>query len=189
MTPPRSAMLQNKHLVCGAICCAVLIVVKGGLDKTHPCVQYEIDDYTSSMMPLKKLSGVTRDVCFMECRRHQRGIYPCRAFHFLQTQMGSVNYCQKIAHVWRTPFLSEQLMCVYLPVSPWHHGVVSTRALAPGIGSHILCCLGKPFIWIVLSGVLGMLFVFSTKACGCRVDGIIHGKCWRSSWGVTYMQV
>ena len=62
------------------------IFAKGDVNKKRLCVQYEMTDYNSSMIPLKKMSGMTRSSCFVECVRHQQGRSPCRAFHFRQLE-------------------------------------------------------------------------------------------------------
>ena len=56
----------------------------GNFNKKRLCLQYEMHDYNSSRIPLKKLSAVTRSACFVECVRHQQGSSPCQAFHFRQ---------------------------------------------------------------------------------------------------------
>ena len=51
--------------------------------------------------------------------------------------------------------------------TPWCHGVVLTRALAPGSGSQIQCPWEKPSVWVTFSGLSGM-FMFFIKTCGCQ---------------------
>ena len=78
---PKRNMFGDASLACAVFYCA-LAFARGDINKTRLCLQYEIDDYNSSMIPLKTLSGVNRSVCFMECVRHQMVSPPCRAFHF-----------------------------------------------------------------------------------------------------------
>ena len=79
-------MLSNTYLAWAACWGALISFTKGKFEKTRLCIQYEIDDYNSTLFPLKQISGVTRNACFIECVRYQRGISPCRAFHFRQSE-------------------------------------------------------------------------------------------------------
>ena len=78
----RTKMVHDANLTCGVFWALLVLFARGDFYKKRLCIQYEIDDYKSSKIPLKKLSAVTQSVCFMECVRHQKGSSPCRAFHF-----------------------------------------------------------------------------------------------------------
>ena len=82
------------QLSCGVFLGALVLLAKGDHTKMRLCIQYEMEDYNSSMIPLKKLSEVTRGACFVECLRHQQGSSPCRAFHFRQVQ----GICELLPH-------------------------------------------------------------------------------------------
>ena len=80
----RRNMFRDTILVCGIFWGMLLLAAKGNISKQRLWVQYIVDDYNSTMIPLKKLSVVTQSVCFVKCVRHQPGSSPCRAFHFRQ---------------------------------------------------------------------------------------------------------
>ena len=79
-------MFLDANMTCGVFLGVLVLFARGDYNKKRLCVQYEMDDYNSSMVPLKKMSGVTHSACFVECVRHQQGGSPCRAFHFRKAE-------------------------------------------------------------------------------------------------------
>ena len=78
----RGKMLYNANLLYAVLLGALITLSMGLSHKTRLCLQYEIDDYNSTALPLKQIYGVDRGACLMECVRHQQGGSPGRAFQF-----------------------------------------------------------------------------------------------------------
>ena len=113
-------LCNNTNLVCTLLLDGLLSLTKGRLHRTCLCMQYVIKDYNSSLIQLKQISEVTRDVCLI-CVRYQQRNSPCRAFNFPQTE----GICELLAGDIRcmTDSTSPGTMYVHLSecesVSPW----------------------------------------------------------------------
>ena len=137
-------MANDPHLACGMLLWGVLVLLaKADISKQRLCIQYEVADYNSSMIPQKKLFGMSWNSCFVQCVRHQPQRSPCRAFHFRQEE----GVCE---------LLPEDIKCMadnMTPGTTYVHlsdceAVVPWRGINPNPG---------PLEWVtVRSGVHGL---------------------------------
>ena len=79
-------MLRDTSLLGAVLWSTLVVFTKGDSNKTRLCIEYEMDDYNSTMTPLKTLTGVTRAMCIAACAHHQQDISPCRSVHFRPTE-------------------------------------------------------------------------------------------------------
>ena len=156
-------------LTFGVFGSALMLFVLGDVNKKRLCIQYEMDDYNSSMIPLKKLSAVTRSACFVECVRHQQGSSPCQAFHFRQAE----GICE---------LLTKDISCMAANVTPgttYVHlsgceSVAPWRHINPG---------SDPLQWV--TNRVGALSLRSQLGGYRFVVRVLHKGLWLPGYGVS----
>ena len=163
-------MLSATYLVCAVLLGELMSFTEGRFKKTRLCVQYEIDDYNSTMIPLKQISGVTRNACFIECVRYQQGISPCRAFHFQHSEgicelLSEDNNCMPDTN---SPGTTYVHLSVCQSVAPWRR-----RNPSPGSWQWVT----KP---VSMSSTIKMTSPLGAVRYVVRV---LHKGMWLPGWG------